>query len=174
MKKLALLIALFLSIPVWAQKQDVIKLFNGTTITGTIMDDDGSVIIIKNGDKLISVNKNEIDNEQNRKEKEFGKRDTELKNAMSSKTTTANESKDCCKEVEYIKYCMGKYYKQTNTAIGLSAVGILTLGVGVFIKSPAVIYSSAGIFAIAEVVSFDSRKWIKRASLGANGFVISF
>lgn len=173
MKPLILFLLLFVIPPLQAQKPDTIKLLTGELITGTILDDDGSIIVIKSEGKTLSIKKTEIDNETNRNEADFAKRNNELKTVKSS-TTNISITNDCCKDVEYLRYCLGKYYSQSNTGIGLGVVGLIVGGIGIYKNAPTVIYSGAGIAAVAAIISYDSRKWIKRASLGANGVVISF
>jgi hypothetical protein len=173
MKQLFILFLLVIACNVQAQKQETIYLQDGTSVTGQVMDDDGSSIIVKTNNNYVTIKKSDIENEQNSKKREFAKRDNELKSGMST-DIAVDKTKDCCKDVEYVRYCLGKYYSQTNTAIGVSLVGLITSTAGIVLKSPATMLSGGAIVIVGEIIAFDSRKWIKRASLGANGIVVNF
>jgi hypothetical protein len=83
-------------------------------------------------------------------------------------------------KIGYIRYNLGQLHKEFTTGIWFSSIGFLTaLSAPYFIKTPedykdypayskkvqTAVFVGAGIALIGTIISLDSYKWIKRASI---------
>ena len=111
---------------------------------------------------------------QNRFKVEFKKADVAFSAKEDTLAVKSLMYRQLSGEIEHLRYCMGKYHKQKMTGyyFGFSAIGIGACGVAV--DEPSVLIGSGVLGLVGLIISVDSEKWLKKASLTPYGLGLKY